>query len=51
MTQPPRQPRGTWSAALFLFVIATLIPELLIGSTPLSRLNQLLFQFPYYALS
>jgi len=39
---------GAWRAVLFLFVIATLIPELLIGSTPLSRINQLAFQFPYY---
>jgi hypothetical protein len=39
---------GAWRAVLFLFVIATLIPELLIGSTPLSRVNQLVFQFPYY---
>jgi len=39
---------GAWRAALFLFVVATLIPELLIGSTPLSRINQFVFQFPYY---
>jgi len=39
---------GAWRAVLFLFVFATLIPELLIGSTPLSRINQFVFQFPYY---
>jgi hypothetical protein len=42
------KPPGTWRAVLFLFVVATLIPELLIGSTPLSRINQLIFEFPYY---
>jgi hypothetical protein len=39
---------GAWRAVLFLFLVATLIPELLIGSTPLSRIYQFVFQFPYY---
>ncbi|MEJ1974325.1 MAG: hypothetical protein WDM96_18265 [Lacunisphaera sp.] len=48
MTDSTRKTPGAWRPALFLFVMATLIPELLIGSTPLSRLNQLIFQFPLY---
>ena len=48
MTDPQPKPSGAWRAVLFLFVLATLIPELLIGSTPLSRIHTLLFQLPYY---
>ena len=48
MTDSTQKTPGAWRAALFLFVMATLIPELLIGSTPLSRINQLIFQFPLY---
>jgi len=48
MTDATQSRRGAFLAPLFLFVTATLIPELLIGSTPLSRLPTLLFQFPYY---
>ncbi len=48
MTDAPRPARAAFLAPLFLFIVATLIPELLIGSTPLSRINTLLFQFPYY---
>ena len=48
MTESKTPPRGAYLAPLFLFVMATLIPELLIGSTPLSRIHTLLFQFPYY---
>jgi len=48
MTSTLRKTPGAWRAVLFLVIAATLIPELLIGSTPLSRINQLLFQFPYY---
>ena len=48
MTAATQPRRGAFLAPLFLFVMATLIPELLIGSTPVSRLNQLVFQFPYY---
>ena len=48
MTDAPPARRGAYLAPLFLFVLATLIPELLIGSTPLSRINTLVFQFPYY---
>jgi len=43
----PKTP-GAWRAVLFLLVIATLIPELLLGSTPLSRSYQLVFELPYY---
>ena len=43
----PKTP-GVWRAVLFLFVVATLIPELLLGSTPLSRSYQLVFELPYY---
>ena len=48
MTNQHSKTPGAWRAVLFLVVTATLIPELLIGSTPLSRINQLIFQFPYY---
>ena len=48
MTDATQSRRGAFLAPLFLFVAATLIPELLIGSTPLSRIHTLLFQFPYY---
>lgn len=48
MTAAIQPRRGTFLAPLFLLVLATVIPELLIGSTPVSRLNQLVFQFPYY---
>jgi hypothetical protein len=43
-----QKPKATFVAPLFLFITSTLIAELLIGSTPLSRINTLLFQFPYY---
>lgn len=48
MNTSPSETPGAWRAVLFLFVVATLIPELLIGSTPLSRIHQFVFQFPYY---
>jgi hypothetical protein len=48
MTDAQPSSPAAYRAPLFLFVVATLIPELLIGSTPLSRINTLLFQFPYY---
>jgi len=48
MAEIKTRQRGTFTAPLFLFVAATLIPELLIGSTPLSRIHTLLLQFPYY---
>ncbi len=48
MNAASSQPARTWPAALFLFIAATVIPEVLIGSTPLSRLNTLVFQFPLY---
>ena len=48
MTEANTPGRKAFVAPLFLFVAATLIAELLIGSTPLSRINTLLFQFPYY---
>ena len=48
MNESTAKTPGAWRAVLFLFVIATVIPEVLIGSTPLSRLNQLVLQFPLY---
>ena len=51
MPKPHQKTPGAWRAVVFLIVAATLIPELLIGSTPLSRFNQLIFQFPYYGFA
>ncbi len=48
MNASPTQKSRTWPAVLFLFVAATVIPEVLIGSTPLSRLHTLVLQFPLY---
>lgn len=48
MTNSHPEKSGAWRAVLFLLVIATLIPELLLGSTPLSRAYQLIFELPYY---
>lgn len=39
---------GAFFAPFTLFVLATVIPEVLIGSTPLSRPHTLVFQFPLY---